>query len=240
MFRPMCVAVAVLFLTTAGPVWAAEDEGEKASPEKPSVEEAMRNIARLGPGVHAIKTDKKGRILSCMVVGQARISTVLGKSKGIEMARDRANLATSAEFVKWLKEEVSVHQANEEEAVLFIEGSEENDEDALKESGKSVEKSSTKMESVAKGLVRGLQVLHKEVDGEGKTYTVVKGWKADTSQGVKKVAADLAADEPPSKAKSGSRSGRAADTTDKTKKPRKDKDIDSDSATAKDAGDFLP
>jgi hypothetical protein len=236
----MCAAVAVLFLSAAGLVWAAEDEGEKPSPEKPSVEEAMRNIAKLGPGVHAIKTDKKGRILSCVVVGQARISTVLGKSKGIEMARDKANLAASAEFVKWLKEEVSVHQANEEEAVMFIEGSEDNDEDALKESGKSVEKNSKKMESVAKGLVRGLQVLHKEVDGDGKTYTVVKGWKADTAQGVKKVAADLASDEPPSKEKPSRSSGTTKDAADKPTKPRKDKDIESDSATSKDAADFLP
>jgi len=208
---------------------AEEDDG-------PSMEEQMAKIAALGTGVTAIQKNKQGHITSCLVVGQARISTVLGKAKGIENARNKANLDCSAQFVKWLKEEVNLYESNDEETVTLMEGSEEGDDESLNESGKSVEKSSKKMESLSKGLVRGLQVLHKEVDGDGKTYTVVKGWKADTAEGVKKVAADLASDEPESK--DSKKSGEAGSKKPKDKKI--DKDIESDNATSDDAADFLP
>jgi hypothetical protein len=148
-------------------------------------------IVGSGPGVHRIKTDKQGRIQSCIVVGQSRISTVLGTSKGLQLARDSARLAASAEFRKWLKEKVSVHEKSEAETILFIEGSEENDKDALRESGKSVEKQSKKMESISVGLVRGLQVLGSDVNSKEKTYTIVMGWDAKTAAAVKKVDADL-------------------------------------------------
>ncbi len=79
----------------------------------PSVEEQMAKLAALGPGVHKIQKGKKGQITSCVVVGQARISTALGKAKGLELARDKANLDCSAQFVKWLKEEASVYQSSD-------------------------------------------------------------------------------------------------------------------------------
>ena len=214
---------------------AQEEKAEKT----PSAEEALAKIVALGPGVHNIVNDKKGRIKSCVVVGQARISTALGKAKGIELARDKANLACSAEFVKWLKEEVSVYQSNDDQSVILMEGSEGDGDDSLKEFGKSVEASSKKMESLSRGITRGLQVLHKAVDGDGKTYTVVKGWKADTAEAVKKVSADLASDEPESK---GDKSKKAASGASKEKAASKkiDKEIESGSATSDDAADFLP
>jgi len=50
------------------------------------VAKAMSKIAQTGPGVYAVKKDDRGRIKSCVVVGQARISTVLGKAAGLEAA----------------------------------------------------------------------------------------------------------------------------------------------------------
>lgn len=204
-----------------------------------SVEEAMKKIAALGPGVQSPQIDKKGRITSCLVVGQARISTVLGKAKGIQIAQDKANLDCSARFLKWIKEDATVVESADEENVILLEGSEGSDDESLKEFGKSVEKNSKKMESVSKGLLRGLQVLYKEVDGDGKTYTIVKGWKADTAEGVKKIAADLASDEPESK---GDKSKKSTGGASKEKPASKkiDKEIESGSATSDDAADFLP
>jgi hypothetical protein len=206
-----------------------EDEGGS------DVAKEMKRIAALGPGVHEVQNDKKGQITSCIIVGQARISTALGKAKGIELARDKANLDCSARFVKWLKEEVSVYQSNEDETIILMEGSEEKENDSLKESSKSVEKTSKKMESVAKGAVRGLRTLHKETDGDGKTYTVVKVFKASNLDALKKLSEDLKSDEPSSKKNGGSESGSA-----ESKKKKNDTEIESDSATAGDAGDFLP
>ncbi|MDZ4849973.1 MAG: hypothetical protein SGI77_11865 [Pirellulaceae bacterium] len=201
------------------------------------VDEQMAKLFALGPGVHAIQKNKKGRITACVVVGQARISTSLGKAKGMELARDKANLICSAEFVKWLKEEASVYQSTDDESVILLEGGEEaGEDDSLKESSKSVEKNSKKMDSLSKGLVRGLQLLHKGVNADDKTLTIIKGWKADSADGVKNVAAVLASDEP-----EGKKSKKSGETESKRPKDNKiDKDIESDSATSDDAADFLP
>jgi hypothetical protein len=205
---------------------------QKESDDGPSIEDQMKKLIDLGPGVHMIQKDKKGRITSCMIVGQSRISTALGKAKGIEVARDKANLGCSAEFVKWLKEEVTVYQSSDEETVILLEGEESAEGDSLKESGKAVEKNSKKMESLSKGLVRGMQVLHKQVDGDGKTYSIVKGWKAETAEGVKKVSSDLASDDPVGK-------GKKKDEN-KVSKKASDKEIESGSATSDEASSFFP
>lgn len=215
---------------------AAEDKDKKPTEEKvESVEERFDKIVKLGPGVHAIKKDKKGRITSCLVVGQSRISTVLGKAKGLEIARSKAGLEAATEFVKWLKLRPTTIEASDEETVILVEGSEGDQDESLKEAGKTIEKSSKRMETVAQGLVRGLVVVHAAVDAEDKTYTVIKGWKADTAEGVKKVAKDLATDEPQSDKKptkpSDDKPSKASQKSDKELKDRK--------ATSDDAKDFL-
>lgn len=225
------IAPCVVFTLLLGGQYSQAKDEDAGS----SIEEQMAKLAALGPDVYHVKKDKKGRIISCIVVGQARISTALGKAKGLELARDKANLDCSAQFVKWLKEDVKVYQSNDEETVTLLDGSEGGEDDTLKESAKSVEKSSKKMESVSKGLVRGLQMLHKDVDGDAKTYTVIKGWKADTAEAAKKISGDLASDEPKSKDK---KSGASSDGSESKKKI--DKDIESGSTTTDDAAEFLP
>jgi len=218
-----------------GSVSFAEDKDD----EGPSIEEMMSQIAELGPGVHNIQKDKKGHITACVVVGQARISTVLGKAKGIENARNKANLDCAAQFVKWLKEDITVYESDDEESVTLLEGEETGEDETLKESGKSVEKSGKKMESLSKGLVRGLQLLHKEVDGNGKTYTLIKGWKADTAEGTKKISSDMASDESAPKDKDKVSSNPASSKQGSDPKKKIDKEIESGRATSADATDFF-
>ena len=216
---------------------AAKDDDAQAK--------AMSQIAQLGQGVHKVKTDDKGRIKSCVVVGQSRISTVLGKAKGLETARQRAALAARAEFVKWLKEKVSVHETTDDETILFLEGAEENDKDARKESSKAVEKTSKKMKSVAEGLVRGMQLLHMETSSKDKTYTLVYGWDRKTAEATKQVREDLNDEskdgtrpkdgvKPPKERKGG-------EGTDKSSPDKKapDKKIEDKKVTSKDAKKFL-
>lgn len=225
------VVMGVLILGVPLPmVFGSEDES--------SVSQAFKKIADLGPGVHAIQKDKKGRITACVVVGQARISTSLGKAKGLELARDKANLDCSAQFVKWLKEEATIYLSSDEESLILIEGKEGKEDDSLKESGKAVEKSGKKMESLSKGLVRGLQVIYKELDGEGKTYTIVKGWKADNAEATKRVLNELSSDEPKEKDKKDSNG--SSSKTDSASPKKLDKEIKSGSTTSDDASEFLP
>ena len=208
---------------------------QKEADEGPSVEEQMAKIAALGPGVHAIQKDKKGRITSCIVVGQSRISTALGKGKGLEVARKRADFSASAEFVKWLKQDVTVVENTDDETVTLLEGSEEDNKGTLKESGKAVEKTSSKLTSISQGLVRGLQVLHVKTDGENKTITVLKGWKAATAEGVKKVASDSKKDDPDS-----AEAGTSKSDSKEVKPKNGDKEIQDSESTSSDARDYLP
>ena len=189
-------------------------------------EKALKNIVSIGPGVHEIQKDGKGRIVSCVIVGQARISEVLGASKGIQTARQKADLAASAEFVKWLNEKVQVIQSSEEETIILLEGTANGKTDNLTESGKAVEKNSVKMQSVSEGLVKGLQIIYSEVDSENKTYSVAKGWSLKNSNAVAAVKDKI--DNP----------GKVKPEKNKPKESG-DKGIKSKSAVSEDAGQFL-
>ena len=91
------------------------------------------------------------------------------------------------------------------------------------------------MTSISQGLVRGLQVLHVKTDGENKTITVVKGWKAVTAEGVKKVASDSKKDD------SESTEADTSKSDSKEVKPKKgDKEIQDSESTSSDASDYLP
>jgi len=147
----------------------------------------LEKIAGAGPGVYNIEFDDKGRIATMYVVGTSRISTVLGAAKGKEVARQRASQQADAEFVKFLKTEVKVYEKTEDETVLFLEGNEGNDKDAMNESGKSVERTTAKMERSAQGMVRGLQVAYVETVEKDKTYYLVKRWRAKNAIAAKGV-----------------------------------------------------
>jgi hypothetical protein len=216
-------------------VGVVRSDEQSTDQESKMVEERLAKIAALGPGVHSIQKDKKGRITSCIVVGQSRISTALGKAKGLEVARKRADLNASAEFVKWLKQDVTIIENTDDETVILLEGAEGDNQDAAKESGKAVEKTGTRITTISQGLVRGLQVLHVKTEGEDKTLTVLKGWKAATSEAVKKVASDSKNEESESADSGTSKSGA------KKKKPKaEDKEISDSEATSPDASDYLP
>ncbi len=237
--RVLFVTCSTLLACTA-PFWGQEpDKVKKGEPAGAS--KALDEIAQLGPGVHHVKPDNKGRIQTCVVVGQSRISTVLGKSKGLQDARTKARLACEAEFVRWLKTKVDVHVKNEEETILFQEGSEENDKEALRESGKSVEKTTQKFESTAQGLVRGLQVLGVVEDAKNKRYTLVMGWSAKTANATKKVQADLE-DADPAKAGNARKPGSAVkgegEKTGAAKK-RDDKKLEDRKVASPDLKKFL-
>lgn len=204
-------------------VWAGD--GDKK--DDAEVETALSKIAEAGPGVYAIQKDAQGRITSCIVVGQSRISTVLGAAKGKEIARERARLDASGQFVTWLKEKVSVHVKSDDQTTLFLEGAEGNDKDALKESGKAVESTSKTMDSVANGLIRGLQVLQVAVSAKDRTCTVLMGWDA------KNAAATGAVEKT-------NESGKPDIDSKKPDETKPDKKIEDKVITTDDAKKFLP
>jgi hypothetical protein len=189
---------------------------------------ALAKIADLGKGVHKIKKDDKGNIISCVIVGEAEISTVLGKTRGIQTARTKARLSCAAEFRKFLKEKVRVYEGTSSEEIILREGKEDGKEDGgVKEAGKAVDKTTTKYETIASGLVRGLRVLHVEVKADDKNYILVMGWDAATSAATKKVAEDLK-DGKPGKTDKGGTPGKKVD-----------KKLENKKATSEDAKKFI-
>ena len=194
-----------------------------AADEKPKDPKARKlvdysKVAEAGPGVYNIEFDAKGRITSMLAVGSSRISTVLGAAKGKEVARQRASLQADAEFIKFLKAEVSIHEKTDDETVLFLEGNEGNDKDAINESGKSIEKTSTKMDRSAKGLIRGMKIAHVEIAAADKTYYLVKKWTLKNSEAAKKVEAGLKEDAKPDDTGKKTTPSKAVDKTLKDKK----------------------
>jgi hypothetical protein len=191
-------AASAVLLTLGLLACASESLGqEEATVEAPTADaksyaqDPMEKLVALGPGVHKVKKNDNNAVTSLVTIGQARISMTLGKAKGLERARRTAALNADTEFSKWLKSKVSVAESEDSEDIILI----ENDGGKVpKETGKAVEKTSRKMELFSEGLLRGLQVIHVDQDPESEMLTVIKGWKADTAEGTKKVAALMADD----------------------------------------------
>jgi hypothetical protein len=210
---------------------AATEEAPAANPAAFTPDPAEKLVI-LGPGVHKVKKNDSGAVTALVTIGQARISMALGKAKGLERARRSAALNADVEFSKWLKSKVSVAETDDSEDIVLL----ENDGGEVpKETGKAVEKTSRKMELYSEGLLRGLQIIHIDQDPDSETLTVIKGWKADTAEGTKKVAALMAADGEPAEGVSTAPNGqRAAAAAGGEGKPYKKKSTSSD-----DADEFL-
>lgn len=158
---------------------ADKDRKDGDKDKKDSKDELYAQLAQLPAGVckKEIGKDKQGRIQAILIVGKSPISTTLGKARGIELAQQRAINSAKIKFVQWLKEDVTVRQGQEDETVILTEGAEEDGkEDAKRESGKAIEKNTTKFESVSKSLVRGLQIVYFEQQGKEKNYVVIMKW----------------------------------------------------------------
>ena len=93
----VCASVVAL----SGRIWGQD------TPAQTTVEEQIKQLAELGPGIHKVKQDERKALKSCVVVGQARISTALGQAKGLEVARRNARLSAEKEFVKWVRTNVA-------------------------------------------------------------------------------------------------------------------------------------
>ena len=138
-------------------------------------EDQIKQLANLGPGVHKVKTDETtGALKSCVVVGQARITTVLGLNKGLMTARRDARLSAENEFVKWVETNSQGVQGKGDEQTILIQGA----GNQRSESGKSIETSAEALSSAAHGAIRGFEVVgYDQTGGEGDgILTAVFGW----------------------------------------------------------------
>lgn len=136
-------------------------------------EQIVQRLASLGEGVHEVKYEEGRRLKSLKVVGQERISTVLGVEKGLQTAQKRATLKANAAFVEWMKSHVSSISSLSDEEIVTLEG----DGQAVKEQGKSSETKRQEIATKAEGLVRGLTLVGK--DQQTERLTLVFSWSAE-------------------------------------------------------------
>ncbi|MBO5904951.1 MAG: hypothetical protein J6Q84_00875 [Kiritimatiellae bacterium] len=166
--------VAALLLSIL-PSMAEEASATTARESVEKEQNSIQMLAELGSGVHKVKTDDNNVFKSCVVVGQSRISTVLGSSKGLEVARRNAKLKAEAEFVSWLKTHTSSVRSSGDETEFTLKGDGNN----KSESGTSSETSTESITSSAQGAVRGLTLIGSHHDPETKMLTQVYAWKPD-------------------------------------------------------------
>ncbi len=165
-------AVWVVVVALVGGVLNARGEDVSAPAPAPSPADAIKQLADLGPGVHKIKKDDAGRLQSCVIVGQSRISTVLGTAKGLEIARKRARMNAQAEFVRWMKTAVAAVQLMSDSSMVVLKGNDKT----TSESGKAVELTSDNVSTLSEGVLRGMTIIGVNQDAKTETMTIVYGW----------------------------------------------------------------
>lgn len=195
-------AAAALMLSTpradAQPVATAEPVGQSAAVESavlgeshPTLDKIISDYADSGvDGVVDIVKDKTGAITKLVVVGAARISTVLGAADGLQTARNESRLRAVGKFRQFLEEKVSVTETSETERKLTLEG----DGTDIAESGKKISKNTEKYKTFSEGMVRGMQVLGFKtvsLNEKEKMYVTVMGWSKDLADKTRALANEL-------------------------------------------------
>ncbi len=176
-----------------------------------SREEIVARLADLGDGVHEVKMNENGTLRSLKVVGSSRISTVLGKAKGLQTAQKKATLKANAAFVEWIKNEVSSVSLDEEETIVTLKGDGEN----VSEEGKATERQAAVIRTRAQGLVRGLSLVAKDQTED--MMTLIYLWTPARANAAKVVGKVNDSDEPtPAKGKGGK-----ADPSGKKVRPKR-------------------
>lgn len=152
-------------------------------------EQVVKRLAELGTGVHEVKVEN-GQLKSLKVVGQDRISTVLGAAKGLQTAQKRASLKANAAFIEWMKSNVTSISALGDETIITMKGDGEN----LTEEGKTGETTSEGIVQAATGLVRGLTLVAKDQTAD--KLTLVYSWSPQKANLAKEAQKENQSDEP--------------------------------------------
>jgi hypothetical protein len=169
---------------------------DTSSPQKPAaakskLDKIIDEYANTGvDGVVDVRTGKDGRITKVVIVGAARISTILGAADGLQTARSEARLRAAGKFRQFLKEKASIVETVKSERIVTLEGK----EDSLTESGKKISKNTEEYKTSSEGIVRGLQILGYRtvsLNKKEKMYVMVTGWDHKTSEAAKKLAGEL-------------------------------------------------
>jgi hypothetical protein len=208
-------------------VFAQEDGDDKDNSNM------IKSYISNGPGVYTVK--EKGRIFSIFIVSQVEIPTALGKTKGILFASNKADIDCSAKLTKWLEENVTGVELDEDGTVFLEERNQKNDEDSLNKKSTSIRGQSIKTATAFKSIVRGLEVVATEINADLNIYTRVKVYIPSNQKSIKKLREDLNSNET-----TGNKTNKGDFNSDKRKKTSIDEKIESKSTMVPNIGDFFP
>jgi len=170
---------------------AAAVDGPVVGDSHPSIDKIVSDYADSGvDGVVDLVKNPQGEITKIVVVGAAKITTVLGAADGLQTARNEARLRAVGKFRQFLEEKVSVTETTETERTIKLQG----DGADLAESGKKISKNTEKYKTFSEGMVRGMQLLgYKTVklNEKERMYVVVLGWSKDLAAKTRSLADDL-------------------------------------------------
>jgi hypothetical protein len=175
----------------AQPAAAPAVESAPLGTSHPTLDKIIADYADSGvDGVVDVVKNKDGEIVKMVVVGAAKISTVLGAADGLQNARNEARLRAVGKFRQFLEEKVSITETTETERVLKLEG----DGSTISESGKKISKNTEKYKTFSEGMVRGMQVLGFKtvsLNDKERMFVIVMGWSKDLAAKTRALANDL-------------------------------------------------
>lgn len=195
MFVPATV-VALVFAFNA--VTASADEKKEGADGTSKIEKLLNDAMESGSGLTQPQFDKKGNMVSCIVIGSSSIPRSMSQGKALQFADKRAVNDVHRQFVTFVKTKTKVYQTEQNETIVCEEGSARDKEMSNSETSKDVSKNADKLESVSEGIVQGMERLAKKVDSEKRIYYVAYGWSKENA----KAAAKLEKGESPESRKS--------------------------------------
>ena len=134
-----------------------------------SHEDDVQLLIDLGCGVHEGKTEA-GKLESVKFVGQTRISTVLGKAKGMEIAQQNAKAIVFNEIADWCQWGVKSISDDGIEVMGILE------ENAQNERSQASERPTHDVTSKTAAIIRDLVLEEQHVDPDGETLTLIYAW----------------------------------------------------------------
>jgi hypothetical protein len=165
---------------------AVEEGGKKDADDDPATK-VIKELILLGGGVQPILYGKDGSIETMLIVGSSSIPRSLSGSKGKQLAMKRARVETIKHFLRFLSEEASLYETQEDEFIVATEGSAVDDELSESESSKVISKGTEKFESTSKGLARGMERIGVKLDAEGRTMYLAYGWSKENDAAAEKL-----------------------------------------------------
>jgi hypothetical protein len=213
--KKQIVTAIAIGITGTFPALAQEDNAANEPIPQQSSDEGLKNLALRGPG-SIDKKEENGRLKSLRIVGACEIPSSMSIGRGRMFAQKKAEINAQNAFIKWMENNVSsITQSGDEDIVMI-----ENADDSNKSSSTLKEE----IKSEAKGLIRGLTIIHVEVVAEERMLYVVAGWSSKN--------ADLARQAQSSNNKKGDSGAPAANSSSKASNSKTIKNISISSGDA--------